>query len=109
MKTTSHCHFTILFKHLNNSYLMNVRMEIIKGEKGKVPSVGPLHPSLLSDSILLAVYLEAPELFSSLYKHQFLAQQCFVLKLDCDSQNMALPFEPSPTQTCTFLSGSPGC
>ena len=38
---------------------MNVGMEIITRVKKKVPSVGILHSSLLSDSIFLAMYLDA--------------------------------------------------
>ena len=48
-----------LFNHLSNCHLMNVGMEIIKRVKSKYHSLGTLLPSLLPDSIFLAMYLDA--------------------------------------------------
>lgn len=59
MRATSLCHFIILSKNHNDFHLIKVGMGIMKSEGVKVTSVGTLHLSLLSDSILLALYMDA--------------------------------------------------
>lgn len=60
MRPSSHCQFIILFKHHDNFHFMKEGMGIMKSKGVKILSVGSFHLFLLSDSIFLALYLDAP-------------------------------------------------